>query len=514
MSTLSLNKPNLTPNLEDHFKTLGVGSISAYKLWCYRHGFNTSLDKSPDQLQNEIDLLESHTKKRDPEAHKKHDPKRAEYLTRIFRGELQNERLSSLLHSIRTIYNNFANDPNAQQAFGRLILHIEKYSNLLWHQHAIKGYGNGFNNTYLAGLEQLTTHYKAWLRPIESWRPEHNKPRNQFRTLARHLLAQYDVPQFFDCAFFHSDAKEARIQQGWFKHIASGQNIRTAGVPMRITKRMAHTVMQYTGYHHTIYQSLRRAQYEAFGGNKHNAWELTHGPLGKSLDNEEFWETVVHFLANQAFLDRSYLNPIIDYIRNQKFTPQSLPQPDGTEREGPPPHPSFCMKGRSINKLIREVDVWHQELTGLEDVAFETWQPSGFKEMEHTEFNPELKRNIQWTLHELITSQQLYAEGRIMHHCAGSYAKRCLAGEKSIWSLRAIDLDAAEENQVQEHVLTIEVDIKKRAVVQNAGKFNLKPFGKKHVARERKTDNVYLLLLRYAPTIMRMWMDREGLSHG
>jgi hypothetical protein len=37
---------------------------------------------------------------------------------------------------------------------------------------------------------------------------------------------------------------------------------------------------------------------------------------------------------------------------------------------------------------------------------------------------------------------------------------------------------------------------------------------KKHVARGRKTDNVYLLLLRYAPTMMRIWMDREGLSHG
>jgi hypothetical protein len=146
----------------------------------------------------------------------------------------------------------------------------------------------------------------------------------------------------------------------------------------------------------------------------------------------------------------------------------------------------------------------------MEDVVYESWPPAGFRALAHTEFNDELKRNIQWTVHELVTSQQLYAEGRIMHHCAGSYAKRCLAGEKSIWSLRALDLDAAEENQV----LTIEVDTRKKAVVQSAGKFNLKPFGKKHVAKERKTDNVYLLLLRYAPTILRMWMDREGLSHG
>ncbi|MBT3605503.1 MAG: hypothetical protein HN521_20760, partial [Candidatus Latescibacteria bacterium] len=374
--------------------------------------------------------------------------------------------------------------------------------------------GNSQLNTFLSALGQLAQHHKDWLRPVEDWRPEHRKPRNQFRTLARHLLAQYDVPQFYDSAFFQGSTEEVLIQQGWFKHVGNGQNIRTADIPMNITKRMAHLLTQQKGYHHTIYQTLRRIQFEAFAGHKHSSWELAHSPLGESLDNEDFWETVVHFLANQAFLDRSYIIPIIDYIRNQKFTPQQIPQPDGTETEGPPPHPNFCMKGRSINKLIRQVDVWHQELTGMEDVAFETWQPSGFKELEHTEFNTELKRNVQWTLHELITSQQLYAEGRIMHHCAGSYAKRCLAGEKSIWSLRALDLDAAEENQIQEHVITVEVDLKKRTVVQSAGKFNLKPFGKKHVAKERKADNVYLLLLRYAPTLMRMWMDREGLSHG
>ena len=100
-----------------------------------------------------------------------------------------------------------------------------------------------------------------------------------------------------------------------------------------------------------------------------------------------------------------------------------------------------------------------------------------------------------------------------MHHCAGSYARRCASGERSIWSLRALDLNAAEENQVQEHVLTVEVNNKGRAVAQTAGKFNLKPFGKKHLARERQTGHVYLHLLRVAPTIMRMWMDREGLSH-
>ena len=509
----------LPDEIESHFEALGVDSVVAYKLWCYRHGLGTGLDKTPDQRRAELALVKA--ERPDPEISPRHNARRAEFIARIFKGELQNETVSDLLFRIRAMYDNLDGDPDAQRALGRLVLHVEKYGDLMRPARACKRFGHTVVNTYIAALEQLARNHTDWIRPIEDWRPQSwthrhrgGKPARQFNSLARHLLTQYDVPEFFDTAFLQGNTPQARQQQAWFKHIGMGQNIRTADVPMRITKRMAHLLLQQRGTHHTIVQALRKVQYEAYGGVQSSAWTIAHGPLGETLENEDFWETVVQFLANQALLDRSYINPIIDYIRNQKFTPQRVPQPDGTEVEVPPPHPNFCMKGRSINKLIRQVDLWHQELTGMEDVAFETWKSSGFREFEHVSLDPKIKRHIQWTVRELITSQQLYAEGRIMHHCAGSYTKRCAAGEKSLWSLRALDLDAAEENQVQEHVLTIEVDNKKKAVVQNAGKFNLKPFGKKHMAKQRKTGNIYLHLLRQAPTVMRLWMDLEGLSHG
>jgi hypothetical protein len=190
-------KKNLRADLEDHFESLGVGSVSGYKLWCYRNGLDTSLSKTPDQFQGEVALQVNRTEHRDPDLNKKHDPKRAEYLGRIFSGQLQNEKLSSVLHIIRKMHTTLAHDPIAQKAFARLILHTEKYSNLLWHQKAIRRYGNTASNTFLAGLGQLALHCNDWLRPLENWRPEHHQPRNQFLTLARHLLAKYDVPQFY-----------------------------------------------------------------------------------------------------------------------------------------------------------------------------------------------------------------------------------------------------------------------------------------------------------------------------
>ncbi|MCZ6634702.1 MAG: PcfJ domain-containing protein [bacterium] len=512
MTTLLMDQTDLVEDIQEHFQTLNVDSIVAYKLWCYRHGFSKDLDKTPEQRQAEIDLIESQEQQRDPDISKYHNPRRAEYMARIFKGELQNDTLSDVLFRIRAMYNQLDGDPGAQQALGRLILHVDKYGDLMRPAQASKSYGSITANTHLAGLGQLARHQKDWIRPLEDWRPESGKPREQFHTLVRHLLAKYNVPAFFNNAFFQGSTPESHAQQEWFKHIGMGQNIRTAGIPMRITKRMAHLILQERGHRPTIYQTLRKVQFEAFSGDRRGGWTIGRGPLSERLENEDFWETVVQFLANQTFLERSYINPIIDYIRNQKFTPQRIPQPDETEIEGPPLHPNFCMKGRSINKLIRQVDTWHEELTGLEDVAFESWNPSGFREYEHTVLDPELKRNVQWTVHEMLTSQQLHAEGRIMHHCVGSYAKRCVAGEQCIWSLRALDLDAAEENQIQEHVLTIAVNTKKKAVVQHAGKYNLKPFGKKHLAKERQTGNIYVHLLRQAPTYMRMWMDREGLS--
>jgi len=499
-------------DFEQHLKALGLMSLSAYKLWCVRSGFDKAHHKTEEQRQAEVQYhLESLVEERGPDISIHHNPRRTDYIARIFRGECQNQTLSDILHRIRRMYNNLAEVPEAQQALGHLLAHVEKYGDFLRPGKGHSRFGNVLTNNYLAALEQLARHHSDWIRPVEDWRTEEVRAEEQFRSLALHLLANYDVPGCFYSAFLQGTSDEAQLQQDWFKHIALGQNIRTARhLSMRLTKRMAHMLSQ-AGEWLTVPQAFRSVQFQAFGGKP--KWSLLSGPLGYITEDEPFWETVVQFLANQIFLDASYINPIVDYIRNQKYTPQRILQADGTEVEGPPPHPAFCMKGRSISKLIHEVDHWHTELSGLEDIPLETWEPSGFREFGHDVLDPELKRNIRWTFHELTTSANLQVEGRVMSHCVGSYVKRCLSGQESVWSLRALDLDAEEEKQVQEHVLTVSVENRKKTVTQYAGKYNLKPFGKKIVAKKRKASGVYIHLLTQSPRFLRMWMDREGLSH-
>ena len=81
--------------------------------------------------------------------------------------------------------------------------------------------------------------------------------------------------------------------------------------------------------------------------------------LGKSFENEAFWVTVIQFFVNNPLLHTDHVGPIVDYIYNQKHVPQEGIQPGGGVLEGPPSHPSFSIKGRSADKLLRQVEDWH-----------------------------------------------------------------------------------------------------------------------------------------------------------
>ena len=78
---------------------------------------------------------------------------------------------------------------------------------------------------------------------------------------------------------------------------------------------------------------------------------------------------------------------------------------------------------------------------------------------------------IVWQLMELTTGAQLRTEGTALHHCVASYADRCWRGVSRIWSLRI-------RREKVRHVLTIEVDMKRRAVIQARGWGNRAASGK------------------------------------
>ena len=133
------------------------------------------------------------------------------------------------------------------------------HPNLFSLQPAIPGLGPQTGNTFVEGLAELARHYRHWMRPLSDWQPDAHNPRHQFTSLARHLVARYDIPAFMDAAWFQGRSAQAYQRQSWFLHMAAGRNIRTADIPVAFSKGMAHHFLQAPP-HYTIEEALRWGQ--------------------------------------------------------------------------------------------------------------------------------------------------------------------------------------------------------------------------------------------------------------
>ena len=80
--------------------------------------------------------------------------------------------------------------------------------------------------------------------------------------------------------------------------------------------------------------------------------------------------------------------------------------------------------------------------------------------------NCEASHQREWTIHELLTSAELYLEGRALRHCVYIYAPRCRRGETTIWSLRL------RVNGQEKRMATIQVDPRKGQIIQSRSKVN------------------------------------------
>ena len=279
---------------------------------------------------------------------------------------------------------------------------------------------------------------------------------------------------------------EVLPQHGWYKHLGLGQNIRTAGLPLRFTRAMAHLFAQ-APHHYRAIAALRWAQVQGLGGNVALARAVVGTRLGKVLENEDFWESVLHFFVNHPSFDLSQVGPVVDFFQHQKFEETEGISPEGVFGKLPPPRPDFSMKGRTVASVLRHVEEWHKQLGQDRNKTCLTWRHSPFKDFRLVEGSEALGNMRVWTITELLTNRALFLEGQAMRHCVAIYAVGCARRHTSIWSMQV------ENQQGRHRVLTIEVDLLRKTVCQARGKANRLP---KAVEKE----------------IMERWTMQEGLK--
>lgn len=161
---------------------------------------------------------------------------------------------------------------------------------------------------------------------------------------------------------------------------------------------------------------------------------------------------------------------MIDFIQAIRYDRVDVQTPDGIV-ELDPPQPAFSIKGRTVKSMLRLMGDWHRSL-GVGNARL-AWTPSPLHPMLLEEPSQDASAPPRrWQMIELTNSAQLRTEGAALHHCVASYADRCRRGMSRIWSLRF------RRGEKVHHVLTIEIDPKRRAVVQARGWANRAASGK------------------------------------
>ena len=300
----------------------------------------------------------------------------------------------------------------------------------------------------IEGLVNLARFGQAHLRPAGGWAGSTGSWHAVIASLAQHLLGRYPVPPFLASAWY-ADDQFAERKRGWYVAHANGATFRSLDLPIKMTRKM-EDIFLHSHDHLPVECAIRRAQLLALGASDDLLRAVLATPLAAEIDDAQRWEPVWMFLiANACRLEATQVGPLVDFIRAR---------------------PSFSVRGRTLNSVLRLMREWHRGL-GIAHGGV-GWGASPLRPMSIEQPSDEASAPAaMWDVVELTDPAQLRIEGGALHHCVASYAERCRRGTSRIWSIRLRRADKVR------HCLTIEVDIRRRAIVQARGWRNRSPAG-------------------------------------
>ena len=372
------------------------------------------------------------------------------------------------------------------EALQSLIGHLRRVSSLLRPQRFQRWHETVGQCRIVDGLVSLARHSFDWLRPFDGWIPGDLPPIPAFTSLAHHLFANYAVPRFMTSVWFAGSTGDARQRQEWFKLMGRGRNIRSADLPIPLTRSMAHHFCLAPD-HFSVHYALRWGQIRGMGGNERLAYALIATRLGQDFNHDDFWKTVIQFFVNNPNLDLTHVGPIVEFLHHEKYEVRQGVLESGELGTLGPSRADLSLKGRSISSLLRDVREWRRRRGIDSRQPLLWWKPSpigGFRLVDE-DTDP---HNVRlWTIREVLSSSQLSEEGKAMRNCVAGYARYCAGRWMTIWSLRV------EDRRGEHRVLTIQVDPTARIIQRALRSGNRAP---------RSKDRA----------ILQMWAQQEGLK--
>lgn len=204
-------------DLLKHIKSLGLQTVEAYIEWCAKHGFSRRTDKHWRVRLKERVFANRTIADARPAQKKQELRTPAKVIERIFIGDLQEGEVTQ--PAMKAVFRAFKSAQESRlslRAFHELLQHVCSRSDLLSGNSVIRPYGWQAGNTYVDGLLALARHSRSSIRPVADWKPQTHNARRQFSSLARHLFAEWPVPEFMDSVWFAGNGKGAVERQDWF----------------------------------------------------------------------------------------------------------------------------------------------------------------------------------------------------------------------------------------------------------------------------------------------------------
>ncbi|QDT38468.1 PcfJ domain-containing protein [Stratiformator vulcanicus] len=467
------NRASLSIPMQRHLTELGLESVEAYREWCRQNHFSTKLDKHFRQLRKEREVAKRDAA--DARLVRKQKARRSKESIialicsgRVLSGVVEDPVLSHVA-AIVTGHSGQKKLPHNVRRSLRALLEriVATHSKLLDRDEQIAAYHSASGNSYVEPLIRIAVQGARWLRPLDEWTPSSHNTRRQFSSLLRHLFVEYEMPEFFEAAWFAANGSLGDQKRQWFLHVGRGRNLRECDLPLRLSKKMAHHVMRAPG-DLSIVSALRWGQVLGSGGDERLARAVVATRLGHSFENETFWETVINWLVHNPIVPAE-VGPIIDYLQNQRFEEGVVRGPRGQRQRVAPPQPRLTMRGRTADAMLRQVADWHGRLAETGRIEFRDWPACGIAGFEWADDKADRRKPRYWTIRELLSTRELIDEGRRMRHCVATYDECCVCGDSAIFALEVDTLGGIEK------ALTIEVDLESREIVQARGKGNREP---------------------------------------
>ncbi len=443
-------RPKLDPQTERHiFGELGFASLDEYRRWCTANDLQTSVRKSDLQRRQERDLFRRQSADRAlRQARRSHNPSHA--IARIFSGELDEQTVAD---EPLKIVAQACRKQRAAAGLREYLIQIDSVSKLLTAKEST------------IAVLNLYRYEGEWLRNPSDWRPRSHNTEKQVSSLAAHLLCEYEPPAFMVGVWYRKN----RTRQRWYIHLGKGGSIRTAaGLPVPLTKRMAHWFTQAPD-HYDPRAAIRYGQVRALGGDRRVSDAMLGTRMALDFRDNQFCLELMRFFVRNPMLDTAHYQPIVDYIWNQKYENRAVFVARGLVEEEGPPQPGLSMGGRTPDALLRQVEQWHARLGRTARGGLLQWSRLGIPDFELVEGKRESRNMRVWRVIELLSSRELEEEGRNLGHCVATYASSCRNRVSSVWSVRR------ETATGVTRLLTVELDVKRREIVQVRGLRNRLP---------------------------------------